>query len=53
MRSVTRFMTEGLSRSHPDDPSESKPTGKVRQIQYKLQPGEAGWLLKADKVVEF
>jgi hypothetical protein len=30
-----------------------KPTGKIRQIQYKLFPGEAGWLLKADKVVEF
>lgn len=38
---------------YPDDQPESKPTGKLRQIQYKLHPGEAGWLLKADKVIEF
>ena len=38
---------------YPDDKPESKPTGKLRQIQYKLHPGEAGWLLKADKVIEF
>jgi hypothetical protein len=38
---------------YPDDDPESKPTGKLRQIQYKLHPGEAGWLLKADKVIEF
>lgn len=38
---------------YPDDKPESKPTGKVRQIQYKLQQGEAGWLLRSDKVIEF
>ena len=38
---------------YPDDQPDSKPTGNVRQIQYKLHPGEAGWLLKVDKVVEF
>jgi hypothetical protein len=38
---------------HPDDTPTSKPTGKVRQIQYKLHAGEAGWHLKLDKVVEF
>jgi len=38
---------------YPDDQPDSKPTGKLRQIQYKLHPGEAGWLLKADKVIEF
>jgi hypothetical protein len=38
---------------YPDDQPDSKPTGKLRQIQYKLRPGEAGWLLKVDKVVEF
>jgi len=27
--------------------------GKTRQIQYKLKAGEAGWLLKLDKVVEY
>jgi hypothetical protein len=25
----------------------------MRQIQYKLAAGEAGWLLRADKVVDF
>ena len=38
---------------YPDDEPDAKPSGKVRQIQYKLHPGEAGWLLKVDKVVEF
>lgn len=38
---------------YPDDNPASKPTKKIRQIQYKLHQGEAGWLLKADKVVEF
>lgn len=38
---------------YPDDRPGSKPTAKVRQIQYKLHPGEAGWVLKADKTVEF
>jgi hypothetical protein len=38
---------------YPEDPANTKPTGKTRQIQYKLHPGEAGWLLKADKVIEF
>ena len=37
---------------HQEQPP-SKPTGKVRQIQYKLHPGEAGWQLKVDQVVEF
>jgi hypothetical protein len=44
-----------LARRFPlfEDPPSSKPTGKVRQIQYKLRPGEAGWMLKVDRVVEF
>lgn len=29
------------------------PTGKTRQIQYKLQAGEAGWILRPYKVVEY
>lgn len=33
--------------------SNAQPTGTMRQIQYKLVPGEAGWLLKVDKIVEF
>lgn len=33
--------------------SNAKPTGGMRQLQYKLVPGEAGWLLKVDKVSEY
>lgn len=33
--------------------SNAKPTGKTRQLQYKLKAGEAGWLLKIDKVIEY
>ena len=29
------------------------PNGLTRQIQYKLEPGEAGWILRPDRVVEF
>ena len=29
------------------------PTGKARQLQYKLVPGEAGWLLKLDRTTDF
>jgi hypothetical protein len=31
----------------------STPTGKTRQLQYKLKAGEAGWALVVDKVTEF
>ena len=31
----------------------AKPTGGMRQLQYKLVPGEAGWLLQVDRVVEY
>jgi hypothetical protein len=33
--------------------SNAKPTGKTRQLQYKLAAGEAGWLLKLDKTTEY
>jgi hypothetical protein len=29
------------------------PSGKMRQLQYKLVPGEAGWGLKLDRMLEF
>lgn len=38
---------------YPDDISASRPTNKIRQLQYKLVPGEATWKLKLDKVIEF
>jgi hypothetical protein len=31
----------------------AKPTGKMRQLQYKLRQGEAGWVLRLDRVVEY
>lgn len=37
----------------PEDKTRAEPTGKMRQIQYKLVPGEASWVLKVDRVVEF
>jgi hypothetical protein len=37
----------------PEDKTRAEPTGKMRQIQYKLVPGEASWMLKIDRVVEF
>jgi hypothetical protein len=33
--------------------SNAKPTGKMRQLQYKLKQGEAGWVMKLDRVTEF
>lgn len=33
--------------------SEYRPTGKWRQLQYKLRAGEAGWKMVLDKVEEF
>jgi hypothetical protein len=33
--------------------TDAKPTGRMRQLQYKLVPGEAGWILKVDRVVEY
>ena len=36
-----------------DVDTNAKPSGKMRQLQYKLKPGEAGWLLKLDRTVEF
>ncbi len=29
------------------------PTGKTRQLQYQLKPGEAGWVLKLDRMMEY
>jgi hypothetical protein len=35
------------------DGDSSTRTGKTRQLQYKLVPGEAGWILKLDKMIEY
>ena len=31
----------------------AKPSGKMRQLQYHLKAGEAGWILSAYRVIEF
>ncbi len=36
----------------PDD-TNSNPTGGLRQLYYALTPGEAGWVLKLDEIVNF
>jgi len=36
-----------------DDDTNAAPTGGTRQLQYKLVPGEAGWILKLDRVIEY
>lgn len=45
-----------LGRRFPvyrDADTNARPTGGMRQLQYKLVPGEAGWVLRVDKVVEY
>ena len=36
-----------------DGDRNAAPTGGVRQLQYKLLPGEASWVLKVERVVEY
>ena len=31
----------------------ARPSGKTRQLQYKLKAGEAGWVLRLDRSMEF
>lgn len=38
---------------YPEDRRIAEPTGKMRQLQYKLKAGEAGWTLEVDKAIEF
>lgn len=43
-----------LVRSYPvytDTDTNAQPSGGTRQIQYRLVPGEAGWLLEVDRIV--
>ncbi len=47
-------LENALGRRFPVAVSSEKSSAsskKLRQIQYKLAPGEAGWVLKGDKVV--
>jgi hypothetical protein len=38
---------------YKDNDTDDKPTGGWRQMHYKLMQGEASWVLKLDKVIEF
>jgi hypothetical protein len=38
---------------YKDGDTNSQPTGGTRQIQYKLKAGEAGWILRPDKIVNY
>lgn len=38
---------------YKDGDTNAEPTGGTRQFQYKLVPGEAGWVLKVDKIVAY
>ncbi len=38
---------------YEDADTNAQPTGKTRQLQYKLKAGEAGWVLRLDKAIEY
>ena len=38
---------------YKDGDTNAQPSGKMRQLQYKLTAGEAGWVMKVDRVEEF
>ncbi len=38
---------------YKDGDNNAEPSGGVRQMQYKLKPGESSWQLKLDRVVEY
>ena len=45
-----------LGRRYPiyrQGDNNSKPTGGLRQINYKLIPGESGWILKRSEIMNF
>ena len=42
-----------LARRFPVHDEGGAPTGKTRQVQYKLAAGEAGWILEIDRITEF
>ena len=51
-----RVVESSLVRRFPvygDKDTNAKPTGGTRQIQYKLKAGEAGWVLKPQRIDNF
>lgn len=47
------IVESGFSQRFPIVDAKNQPTGKMRQIQYKLKDGEASRILVVDKVIEF
>ena len=51
-----RIVESTLVRRFPvyrDKDSNAQPTGGTRQIQYKLKAGEAGWVLRPDRTIDY
>lgn len=51
-----RIVENTLVRRFPvyrDKDSNARPTGGTRQVQYHLKAGEAGWVLRPDRVVNY
>jgi hypothetical protein len=42
-----------LGRRFPIHDESGAPAGRIRQLQYVLDAGEAGWILKVDRILEF
>ena len=42
-----------LGRRFPIHDEAGAPTGRMRQLQYVLKAGEAGWILGVDRILEF
>jgi len=40
-------------RLYNDGDTNASPSGKTRELQYRLIPGEAGWIMKLDSTTEF
>ena len=38
---------------YTDGDTNAAASGGTRQLQYRLVPGEAGWLLEVDRIVEY
>jgi hypothetical protein len=51
-----RVVESTLVRRFPvyrDGDTNAQPTGGMRQVQYKLKAGEAGWVLRPDQIVNY
>ena len=51
-----RVVESVLVRRFPvyrDQDTNAQPSGGMRQIQYKLKAGEAGWVLRPDRIVNY